>query len=328
VKTNTDTAVRKHGIQFQRQNVLAFLRDYAVVLLLIILVIVMSFFSPSFLTFPNIMNILQQNATLAIIAVAGTFVIISANFDLSTASIFSVGSVVAAWMVTNGFSVTEALFFPAIVGTLLGAVNGIIVTKLKVHSFLATLATGMVFSSIAVLITKGNLIPISNSSFTNLGRGKFAGVYNSVWFLIIVFIAATLLLEKTRFGRHVFGVGGNEKAAELSGINVDNIKILVFVLSGLASGIASSIGVSRIASGQPLAGQGLETQAIAAVVLGGTSILGGVGAVWRSLIGVYLMALIGNAFDLMNFNPQIKDLVTGVIIIFAISVSMIGKRKE
>lgn len=328
MKTNTDTAARKHGIQFRRQSMLAFLRDYAVVLLLIILVIVMSFFSPSFLTFPNIMNILQQNATLAIIAVAGTFVIISANFDLSTASIFSVGSVVAAWMVTNGFSVTEALFFPAIVGTLLGAVNGIIVTKLKVHSFLATLATGMVFSSIAVLITKGNLIPISNSSFTNLGRGKFAGVYNSVWFLIIVFIAATLLLEKTRFGRHVFGVGGNEKAAELSGINVDNIKILVFVLSGLASGIASSIGVSRIASGQPLAGQGLETQAIAAVVLGGTSILGGVGAVWRSLIGVYLMALIGNAFDLMNFNPQIKDLVTGVIIIFAISVSMIGKRKE
>lgn len=308
-------------------SALAFVRDYAVLLLLVVLVVVLAFLSPSFLTVPNVMNILTQNAPLAIIAVAGTFVIISGNFDLSTASIFAVGSVVAAWLATTGNAVWISLSVPMFVGALLGAVNGLIVTKLRIHSFLATLASGMIFTSFAVLVTGGTLIAVGTEGFTTLGQGRTFGVFNAVWVLLVFFAAGWLLLSRTQFGRYVYAVGGNSAAAELSGLDVDRIKVSVFAFSGFAAGLAAAIGVSRIASGQPLAGAGLETQAIAGVVLGGTSINGGSGAVWRSLAGVYLMALIGNGFDLMNFNPQMKDLVTGVIIVAAVAISMVGRRK-
>lgn len=305
-----------------------FLRDYAVLILLVVLLVVISIMSPSFFTAPNLLNILTQNVPVAIIAIAGTFVIISGNLDISTSSVYAVGSVGAALVASATGSVLLALATPIVLGVALGYVNGIVVTKLRVHSFLATLSTMMIFSSIAVLLTGGKLIGITLPGFTELGRGRTLGVFNPIWVLLIVFIIAWIVLSGTKFGRHVYAVGGNPAAAELSGLKVDRIRMSVFMLSGAAAGLAGAVGVSRIASGQPLAGEGLELQAIAAIILGGTSVLGGVGAVWRSLAGVYLIALIGNGFDLMSFNPQSKNLVTGAIIITAVAIGMIGQKKS
>lgn len=307
---------------------LYFARDYAVLILLAVIVVVLALVSPSFFTFANLMNIANQSAPLAMIATAGTFVIISGNFDLSTGAMFAVGGVSAAAIAVATGSPWLGLLAAPVIGMVLGLLNGIAVTTLKVHSFLATLATSLVYSAIAVLVTGGSLITVTVPGFTDLGRQRIGGVFLAVIVLVTFIAVLWFLLKRTMFGRHVFAVGGNASAAELSGIRVSRVRISVFMLSGLAAGLAAAISVSRIASGQPQAGLGMELEAIAAIILGGTSIYGGVGAVWRSVAGVYLIALIGNGFDIMNVNPQLKDLVTGAIILAAVALAAAGNRRR
>ncbi|GAA2825422.1 monosaccharide ABC transporter membrane protein (CUT2 family) [Leucobacter komagatae] len=302
--------------------------EYAVLILLGAVIVALAILSPSFFTFGNIVNILNQNAPLVIIASAGTFVIVSGNFDLSTGAIYGVAGVVSAWLAVSTGNVVLALAAAPVVGVVLGSFNGIVITKLRVHSFLATLASSMIFTTIAVLITGGSLITVTTPGFTALGRDRIGGVFIAVFVMIIIAAAFWLLLSRTVFGRHVYAVGGNDEAAELSGINVTRTRVFVFMLSGLAAGTAAAIGVSRIASGQPLSGAGLELSAIAAVILGGTSIYGGVGAVWRSIAGVFLIALIGNGFDLLDLNPQLKDMVTGFIILAAVGLAAAGRNRR
>ena len=271
---------------------------------------------------------MNQQAPLAIVAVAGTLVIISGGFDLSTGAIFAIANVMAAWIAVNLGNVWVGLAFAPVIGLILGAINGTLITKLHIHSFLATLASSLAFRAIAVLVTGGALISVADPKFAIIGRDRLFGVFWSIYILVAFVIFIAFVLNRTKFGRYVFAVGGSEEAAVMSGISVDRIRIMVFALSGLAAGVASAIAVSRVASGQPLAGTGLELQAIAAIILGGTSIYGGMGAIWRSLGGVYLIALIGNGFNLLNLNPLFKDLVTGIIILSAVALSATERRKR
>jgi ribose transport system permease protein len=311
----------------KRAKVADYLREYAVLILLVALFIVLSFSSSSFLTPVNLLNIANQNVPVAIVAVAGTFVIISGGFDLSTGAIFGIVNVLAAWIAVN-LNVWLGLGLAPAIGLTLGAVNGILITRLKIHSFLATLASSLAYRAIAVLITGGALISVVKPGFSVLGRNKVGGVYWAVIVLVVVVALGSFLLNRTSFGRYVFAVGGNQEAAELSGVAVNRVRVWVFAISGMAAGTAAAIGVSRISSGQPLAGTGLELSVIAAVILGGTSIYGGIGAIWRSLCGVYLIALIGNGFNILNVNPLYKDLVTGVIILSAVALSAADRRRR
>ncbi|MEU6540713.1 ABC transporter permease [Streptomyces sp. NPDC047000] len=324
----TSTTVAPRERRITASGALDAVRDYAVLILLIALTVVLSVSTPSFFTSTNLLNIVNQNAPLAIVAVAGTFVIISGSFDLSTAAMFAVGSVAAAWVTQHTGSAATGLLTAPVLGLVLGAFNGLAVTKLRVHSFLATLASSLIFAALAVLITGGFLITVTTPGFSDLGRGQIGGVFYSVVILVVFAAVMWFVLNGTTFGRHVFAVGGNQEAAKLSGISVDRIKVIVFALSGLAAGIAAAIGVSRIGSGQPQAGAGLEFNAIAAVILGGTSIYGGIGAVWRSVAGVFLIALIGNGFDILGWNPQLKDLVTGAIILAAVALAASDGRRR
>ena len=312
----------------RRENAVMFLREYAVLILLAALFITLSVASDSFLSVSNILNILNQQAPLAIVAVAGTRVIISGGFDLSTGAIFAIANVMAAWIAVNLGNVWVGLAIAPVIGLILGAINGTLITKLHIHSFLATLASSLAFRAIAVLVTGGALISVADPKFAIIGRDRLFGVFWSIYILVAFVIFIAFVLNRTKFGRYVFAVGGSEEAAVMSGISVDRIRIMVFALSGLAAGVASAIAVSRVASGQPLAGTGLELQAIAAIILGGTSIYGGMGAIWRSLGGVYLIALIGNGFNLLNLNPLFKDLVTGIIILSAVALSATERRKR
>lgn len=302
--------------------------EYAVLILLVAVLVALAILSPSFFTFGNLVNILNQNTPLVIIAAAGTFVIVSGNFDLSTGAMYSVAGVVAAWLAVTTENVWLALLAAPLVGLVLGLFNGAVITRLRVHSFLATLASSMIFTTVAVLVTGGSLITVDVPGFTVLGRDRAGGVFIAVIVMIAIIAALWFLLSRTVFGRHVYAVGGNAEAAEVSGVHVTRTRLIVFAISGLAAGAAAAIGVSRIASGQPLAGAGLELQAIAAVILGGTSIYGGVGAVWRSICGVFLIALIGNGFDLLSLNPQLKDMVTGFIILAAVGLAAVGREKH
>ena len=301
-------------------NFVDFLRTYAVLILIVLLMIILTLSSEAFLTPRNLLNILNQNTPLAIIASALTLVIIVGGFDLSTAAIFAVASVTAAWIAIN-YNPYIGLLVAPLIGMVLGYLNGIIITSLKVHSFLSTIATSLVFRGMAILITGGFLIPVRMKEFTWLGREKIFDVHVAVYVLLVFAIISTFILNRTTIGRYIFAIGGNEDASILSGIKVNLVKIFAFSFCGFASGIAAAVQVSRISLGTSQAGLGMELQAIAAVILGGTSIYGGSGAVWRSIAGVMLLALINNGFNILNADPFYKDLTTGLVIIAAVALT-------
>mgnify|MGYP001342749818 FL=1 len=301
-------------------NFVNFLRTYAVLILIVLLMIILTLSSEAFLTPRNLLNILNQNAPLAIIASALTLVIIVGGFDLSTAAIFAVASVTAAWIAIN-YNPYVGLLVAPLIGMVLGYLNGIIITSLKVHSFLSTIATSLVFRGMAILITGGFLIPVRMEEFTWLGREKIFDIHVAVYILLVFAIISTFILNRTTIGRYIFAIGGNEDASILSGIKVNLVKIFAFSFCGFASGIAAAVQVSRISLGTSQAGLGMELQAIAAVILGGTSIYGGSGAVWRSIAGVMLLALINNGFNILNADPFYKDLTTGLVIIAAVALT-------
>ena len=282
--------------------------------------IILTLSSEAFLTPRNLLNILNQNTPLAIIASALTLVIIVGGFDLSTAAIFAVASVTAAWIAIN-YNPYIGLLVAPLIGMVLGYLNGIIITSLKVHSFLSTIATSLVFRGMAILITGGFLIPVRMEEFTWLGREKIFDIHVAVYILLVFAIISTFILNRTTIGRYIFAIGGNEDASILSGIKVNLVKIFAFSFCGFASGIAAAVQVSRISLGTSQAGLGMELQAIAAVILGGTSIYGGSGAVWRSIAGVMLLALINNGFNILNADPFYKDLTTGLVIIAAVALT-------
>jgi ribose transport system permease protein len=312
--------------RFIRYAFLGHLQRYGVLVIIALLMAFMTVLSDAFLTPRNLLNILNQSTPLALIASALTLVIIG-GFDLSTGAIFGVAAVSSAWLAVH-FDPVVGLFAAPAIGLALGVVNGAIITGFRVHSFLATLATSLVFRGMAVLASGGFLIPVRMETFTWLGRGRIGAVNVAVIVLVIFVAAMMFLLNRTTFGRRVFAVGGNEEAAILSGVRVNAVKIGTFALTGFAAGLASAIATSRISMGQPQAGAGMELEAIAAVILGGTSIYGGQGAVWRSVAGVLLLSLIGNAFNILNVNPFFKDLTTGLIIVGAVAISAVGKRRR
>jgi len=323
----TDTrALSAGGRQVPRLQVAAFAREYGVLVIIAALLIGLTFASDSFLTSRNLLNIVNQSAPLAIIACALTLVIIAGGFDLSTGAIFGVASVSAGWIAVNVDPVTAMIAGP-LIGVALGLVNGVIITAFNVHSFLVTLATSLVYRGIAILITGGALIPVRIPEFAWLGREKIGMVNVAVIVFVLFMLVMMLLLNRTTFGRRVFAVGGNEEAAILSGIRTKLIKIATFAISGGAAGLAGVITVSRLSMASPQAGAGMELEAIAAVILGGTSIMGGAGAIWRSVSGVLLMALIGNGFNILNVNPFFKDLTTGVIIVVAVALAASKPRR-
>ena len=301
-----------------------FLQAYAVLIMIAVLIVALSFLSDSFLTYRNLLNILNQNAPLAIMASAMTLVIIAGGFDLSVAATFAVGSVTSAWIALH-VNPYLGLALAPLVGFGLGTLNGVVINALRVHSFLATIATGLIFKGVAIVISDGRLISVRLDDFIWLGRGKFLDVFNAVWIMVGFALILTFLLNRTAFGRRVFAVGGNEEAAVLSGVRTDRVKTATFAIAGLAAGLASIIATSRVALGQASAGEGMELQAIAAVILGGTSIYGGAGAVWRSLGGVFLLALISNGFNILNADPFYRDLATGLVILAAIGISVSGR---
>ena len=304
-----------------------FAQDYAVLILIVALMVTLSVLSDSFLTLRNLLNILNQNAPLAIMASAMTLVIIAGGFDLSVGAIFAVGSVASAWIALNVDPYLGLALAPFI-GLLFGLLNGLAITWLRVHSFLATIATALIFSGTATYLSDGRLISVRLDSFVWLGRGSFLGVFNAIWIMVAFALVLSFALTRTTFGRRVFSVGGNIEAAVLSGIRTDRVRIATFAIAGFAAGLASIITTSRVAVGQSSAGDGLELQAIAAVILGGTSIYGGQGAVWRSVAGVYLLALINNGFNILNADPFLRDLTTGLVILAAIAVSAIGRGRS
>jgi ribose transport system permease protein len=301
---------------------LAQLRDYGIVFVFAALFITLSIASDAFLSVTNLLNVLDQWAPVGIMACAGTLVMIAGGFDLSVGAVVALSGVVAA-KVTGVAGVEIAMLAGVASGLVVGVANGALVTKARINPFMATLASSMMVRGLATAISAGVVITVATDkyeAFSELGSGKLLGVNWSIWIWAIFALAMGFLLSRTVFGKNVFAVGGNQDAARMSGVRVGRVRLITYALSGMAAGIAGIILVSVAGSGQSNVGVGMELSVIAAIVVGGTSILGGQGAIWRAIIGVLLIALIGNGFNLLGVDSVYQQMTQGAIIAFAVGI--------
>jgi ribose transport system permease protein len=247
-------------------------------------------------------------------------VMISGAFDLSTGQILSLAGVIGTEVAFRTGNPVLGVIVGILIGLPIGALNGALVGGLKINSFLATLATGLVMGGLALYVTSGFSRDLSaNTTFTWLGGHRFGVIPVSVIVVLLVFILLTAILTRTTLGRHAYAVGSNPEAARLSGISIVRVRILTYAIGGCAAALGGMILATRTGVGQVVTNADTYTlQAIAAVVIGGTSILGGRGAVWRTLLGVLVLALLQNAFNLMNVQPYWQQVVAGIIIILAV----------
>jgi ribose transport system permease protein len=254
-------------------------------------------------------------------------VILVGNFDLSLGSIYALTGVLAA-DAANDWGTGYGYVVPLVVGAGLGVINGVLVTKLRINTFLATLASSLAYGGAAVAISGGLLIQVNSTAFLVLGQDSIEKVQYSVIVFAAVAVVLQMVMSLTVFGRHCYGVGGNPRAARLSGVRTDRYVIATFAIAGLGAGLAGLLNVSATGSGDSSSGTSLALTAIAAVALGGTSIFGGVGAVWRTIVGVLVLALVVNGLDLLGVEAFYQDIVKGGLIAAAVAVSSLARSPD
>ncbi|TET29396.1 MAG: ABC transporter permease [Anaerolineales bacterium] len=311
--------------QRPRRFSLGILSDYGIIFASLTVFVILSILAPAFFSIRNMLNVLDQASQVGLVALGATVTIIGGGFDLSTGAIFAFSGAVAAFIARLGYP-GLGLAMGILVGLALGLANGGLISALRVNSFVATLASGLTIRGFAFVLTAGLLIQIEDERFAFLGRGRFLQAKISVYFFAGFALLVWFLLSRTTFGRYVYAIGGNDEAARLSGVRVGLVRTMTFAISGLSGGIAGVIGASHIATGQANVGMGIELSAIAAVVIGGTSIMGGVGAVWRTLLGVLLLQLISNGMNIINVPPFYHLIVQGSVIMFAVAMDSIRHR--
>jgi ribose transport system permease protein len=302
-------------------------RSYGIVLSFLGLFIVLSLASNKFLTQRNLLNILDQSAPVGIVACGVTIGIIAGVFDLSVGAIFAVAAVAAcklALLTSPWIGIVAGMLF----GAVLGVVNGVLVNTVQINSFIATLSSSIVFRGIAILVTGGMIVTVTDETFSILGTDTFLGAKYTVWVFLAFILATSFLLSRTALGRYFYAVGGNAEAASLSGIRVAQVRTIAFVISGLAASIAGVLAASRTSSAQPDLGMDLALQAIAAAVVGGTSIMGGQGAIWRAVLGVLILAMIGNGFNLLGIDTIYQQIVQGLLIMLAVGLDQLLRRRR
>nr|WP_245917552.1 ribose ABC transporter permease [Bacillus canaveralius] len=315
---------------FSLQNRFSFdrMRQYGLILSLFLLCLVMTFLTDNFLTVSNLMNVARQISVTAIAAVGMTLVIIIGGIDLSVGSILALSGVMAATMYTNVESPVLAIIVAIAVGGAVGFFNGFVTAKGMIAGFITTLATMSAVRGFSFIYTEGVPVSVTSPNFTFIGTGYFLSIPVPIIIMIIVLAFGFYLMNRTRFGRYIYAIGGNEQTSKWSGLKVDRIKIYVYMLSGLLTGLAGVILASRLASGQPFAGQGFELDVIAAVIVGGTSLAGGKGNISGTIIGVMLIGILSNGLTLLNVDSYYQMVIKGGIIILAVLIDSLGRRKK
>lgn len=296
------------------------LREMGPLIGLILLFIVIAALNDRFISPSNLSNLLRQVSINALISFGMTFVILTGGIDLSVGSILALSSALLASMITSGMNPEMAVIVAAVIGLGLGVVNGIIVAYGKVAPFIATLATMTIYRGATLVYTNGN--PISGLSddpiFMGLGQGDIAGVPVPAILMLIAFLVLLFILNKTPLGRQTYAVGGNEKVSFIAGIKINRVKIVSYAITGLLCALAGAVLTSRLNSAQPTAGMGYELDAIAAVVLGGTSLSGGKGRITGTLIGALIIGTLNNGLNILNVSSFYQQVVKGIVILLAV----------
>lgn len=329
--TTADTAERSQT----REKVNAFFKKYAIVLILLAMIIALSFLSPAFLQPRNLLNVVRQISVMGLIAIGVTMVIITGGIDLSSGSVLALAAVVAAslaqrtdWASAKYPGLDLPVFVPIIaallVGITCGAINGSLIARFKIPPFIATLGMMTVARGFALIYSDRPVSSLTDA-YNFIGQGEILGIPLPIILIIAVAVGAHILLNNTRFGRYIYALGGNEQAARISGINISRVKIGVYTLAGMLSGFAGLVLSSRISSGQPGLGLGYELDAIASAVIGGTSLSGGIGTIWGTMVGALIIGVLNNGLDLLNVSAYWQTIVKGSIIVIAV---IIDERKN
>jgi ribose transport system permease protein len=304
------------------------MRAAGIVIPFVLLFIVLTISSSSFATKPNLLNILDQQSAVLIIAAAGTLVLVAGGIDLSVGAVYALAGVTAAELVQH-MPVVPAILIGILVGFAVGLVNGVVATYLRINALIATLAMSFVISGVASLITHGNLVVLfQHRNFGDLARTEFITVKTSIWIMVVAVIVLGLFLARTTIGRYIYAAGGNSEAARLAGVRVNRVRVVSFMLSGGAAGLAGVIDASRVLSAQSSSGENLTFTVLAGIVVGGTSILGGEGAVWRTVVGVLFIALIGNGYDLLGLDPLYEQITLGGIMLLAVGIDAWARQRR
>lgn len=298
------------------------LSKYKYLIGLILFSIIIAIINPRFLTISNLLNVFRQTSINSIIAAGMTFVILTGGIDLSVGSTLAISGAVAASMIAGGFNTFIVVIVALAIGGLIGAFNGFVISKGKVQPFIATLAAMTLVRGYTLVYTQGKPISTGYEAnaevFAKIGEGYLFGIPIPIYLMIAVFALSFYVLKYTRLGRYIFALGGNEEATFLSGINTNKIKIYVYTISGIFAALAGIIITSRLSSAQPQAGSGYELDAIAAVVLGGTSLAGGSGGVIGTIVGALIIGILNNALNLMNVSSYYQLLAKGLVILIAV----------
>ncbi len=324
----------------------ALLFELRALIALILLVVVFASLSPAFLTTGNLLILAKHVAINAILAIGMTYVILTGGIDLSVGSIVGLAAMIAGGLINQGlvlpmfgvivyFNVWLVIFITLIVGILIGGLNGWLITKFRLAPFIATLGVMYVARGLALLRSNGATFPnlvgdpeLGNTGFQLLGSGRFLGIPVPIWLMILLGVIGIIVANKTPFGRKVYALGGNERAAELSGIRVSRIKLSVYLISGFCAAMTGLIIASQLLAAHPATGESFELNAIAAVVLGGTSLSGGRGSVGGTLIGAFVIGVLSDGLVLLGVSEFWQIVIKGVVIILAVVVDQLQQRMK
>ena len=329
----------------ERRSVREILFEFRAFFALVLLVAVFSLLSPAFLTTGNLVILAKHVAINALLAVGMTFVILSGGIDLSVGSVAGLAGMIAGLLIHEGlvlepfgvvvyFTAGPVIFIALLAGALMGAINGLVVTRLRVAPFIATLGMLYVARGLALLISDGATFPnlqgspeLGNTGFELLGSGTILGLPTPIWLMIVVGALGAFVATRTPFGRQVYAIGGNERAAALAGVRVGRVKAIVYVISGVCAALAGLVIAAQLAAAHPATGETFELNAIAAVVLGGTSLSGGRGGVGGTLIGAFVIGVLSDGLILLGVSEFWQIVIKGLVIVVAVVIDQWASRQ-
>lgn len=306
------------------------IRELTIVLVILALCVILSFMSSSFLSVDNIVTTILSIVMTAIVSVGMTVALVSGGFDLSVGSVMSMAGVVTGSLALNGMNVWLAAVFGLLASLCSGLITGLFIGKVKINPFIMTLGMQGVVQGVAYVVTQGAPLSVTGvpKSFLYLGQGNLLGIPVLIWILAVVVVISDLIMRRAVVARKVYYIGSNEAAAYLSGIRVSKVKVWIYVFTALLAGIAGILTLSRFSVAAPTAGQGMELQAIAACIIGGASLTGGEGTVLGALLGSVLVGIVNDALVLLNVSVYWQSLVTGFVLIAAVTLDVLTHRKK
>ncbi len=304
-------------------------RRLSVVIILLLICLVFALGSSDFLTTSNLLNVALQTSIIAIVAIGMTFTILTAGIDLSVGSVMALAGAVAAGLaVRQDLDTFTAIGLALLLGMVIGAINGLMIVKGGMPPFVATLAMLAMARGLTLVYTNGRPIAGLDEIFIFLGTGQVLGIPVPVIIMVFIAIIAHIITRYTRFGLHVYATGGNEEPTRLAGVSTDRVKLSVYIISGLTAAIGGILLTARLWSAQPNAAVGWELDAIAAPVLGGTSLFGGVGSIGGTLVGAFIIGVLSNGLNLMGVPSYYQQVIKGVVFILAVSLDILSKRRR